>query len=174
MPEIESAGSLLREARRRAAMTQAQLADRAGITQNVVSAYESGRRQPSLPVLLGLIAATGHCVEGQLVGRDDAERAPLSGPLGQRVRRHRTKIKGIAATYGASNVRVFGSVARWAERAGSDVDFLLDLSPGTGLFALGRLRRDLEDLLHARVDVIPAAGLKAEVRTNIEADLVVL
>lgn len=71
-------------------------------------------------------------------------------------------------------MRDFGSVARGAERAGSDVDFPLDLSPGTGLFALGRPRRDLEDLLHARVDVIRAAGLKAEVRTNIEADMVVL
>ncbi|WP_091539969.1 helix-turn-helix transcriptional regulator [Modestobacter sp. DSM 44400] len=30
-------------------MTQAQLADRAGITQSVVIAYESSRREPALP-----------------------------------------------------------------------------------------------------------------------------
>jgi predicted nucleotidyltransferase len=43
-----------------------------------------------------------------------------------------------------------------------------------GLFTLGRLRRDLEDLLGARVDVVPEAGLKAEARPAIEADLVAL
>lgn len=39
--------------------TQAELAARAGITQSVVSAYESGRRQPSLPVMHGLVNAAG-------------------------------------------------------------------------------------------------------------------
>ena len=45
---INTAGTLLREARRRAVMTQAELAQRAGITQSVISAYESHRREPSL------------------------------------------------------------------------------------------------------------------------------
>lgn len=41
-------------------MTQRQLAERAGVQQPVISAYESGRRQPSLPMLQKLLAATGH------------------------------------------------------------------------------------------------------------------
>jgi transcriptional regulator with XRE-family HTH domain len=108
-------------------MTQAQLAQHAGTTQSVISAYEGGRRQPSLPVLLGLIAATGHSLEGCLVAARPGERAPLSGPLGRRVRRHSARIKDVAASYGAGNVRVIGSVARGAERTDSDVDLLLDL-----------------------------------------------
>lgn len=171
---IDSAGSLVREARRRAGMTQTQLAERAGVTQSVVSAYEAGRREPSLPVLLRLIAATGHALDGALVPMAAAGAAPLSGPLGRRVFRHRRQIKEIAASYGVGHVRVFGSVARGTERADSDIDLLLDLPDGIGLFALGRLRSDLEDLLRARVDVVPTAGLKAAARAEVEADLVAL
>src|SRR5215218_600320 len=172
MPVIDSASGLLREARRRARMTQAQLAERAGTTQSVVSAYESGARQPTLPVLLRLISATGHALEGSLVADDSTSRAALSGPLGQRVRLHRRKIRAILEAHGARDVRVFGSVARGAERADSDIDFLVDLPSDAGLFALGRLRSDLEDLLGARVDLVPADGLKPEARTRIDRDLV--
>lgn len=174
VPVIESAGRLVREARHRAGMTQGQLAGRTGVTQSVISAYESGRRQPSLPVLLGLIAATGHCLEGRLVAADPGQPASLSGPLGRRVSRHRRRINEIAASYGAAHVRVFGSVARGIETADSDVDLLVDLPKEMGLFDLGRLRRDLENLLNARVDVVPASGLKPEVRAAVEADLVAL
>jgi uncharacterized protein len=174
VPVIESAGPLVREARQRAGMTQGQLAERTGVTQSVISAYESGRRQPSLPVLLGLIAGTGHCLEGRLVVADPGRPASLSGPLGRRVSRHRRRINEIAASYGAAHVRVFGSVARGIETADSDVDLLVDLPQEMGLFDLGRLRRDLENLLNARVDVVPANGLKPEVRAAVEADLVAL
>jgi uncharacterized protein len=85
MAVIDSAGTLVRDARRRAGMTQAQLAHRAGITQSVVSAYEPNRREPSLPVLLRLIAATGHALEGRLVAVGQGTAATLSGPLGRRV-----------------------------------------------------------------------------------------
>jgi uncharacterized protein len=174
VPVIESASSLLREARRRAGLTQAQLAERAATTQSVVSAYESGRRQPSLPVLLSFIAATGHALDASLIPADPPRTTPLGGPLGRRVRRHRREIAELAATHGVRNVRVFGSVARGAERTDSDIDLLVDLTPGTGLFALGRLRRDLEDLLRARVDVVPAEGLKPENEARIRPDIVAL
>jgi predicted nucleotidyltransferase/DNA-binding XRE family transcriptional regulator len=154
-------------------MTQAQLAERAGTTQSVVSAYESGRRQPSLPVLLRLIAATGHALEGALVDAD-ARPAPLSGPLGRRVRRRRREILALVADCGARDVRIFGSVARGTERADSDIDLLVDLPSDTGLFTLARLRRGLEDLLGARVDVVPAEGLKAEARARVFSDAVAL
>ena len=40
--------TLIRAARRRAGLTQAELARRAGTSQPVVSAYEHGRRDPSV------------------------------------------------------------------------------------------------------------------------------
>ena len=55
-----TAGELLREARRRAGLSQMDLAARAGVTQSVISAYESGHRQPAIPTLRALIEATGH------------------------------------------------------------------------------------------------------------------
>lgn len=50
---------MLRAARRRAGATQREVACRAQVTQPVVAAYESGRRQPTLPMLEKLLAACG-------------------------------------------------------------------------------------------------------------------
>jgi uncharacterized protein len=41
------AGSLVLSARLKAGLTQRQLAERLDVTQQVVAAYESGRRQPT-------------------------------------------------------------------------------------------------------------------------------
>ena len=56
---VATAGALLREARLRSGLTQAELARRAGVTQSVISAYESGRRQPALTTLASLIWSAG-------------------------------------------------------------------------------------------------------------------
>lgn len=50
---------VLRTARRRAGLTQRALADRAGTSQATVSAYESGRKAPSVDTLERLLRATG-------------------------------------------------------------------------------------------------------------------
>lgn len=54
------AALLLRSARARAGLTQREVAALAEVTQPVVAAYESGRRQPTVPTLRRLLAATGH------------------------------------------------------------------------------------------------------------------
>jgi transcriptional regulator with XRE-family HTH domain len=51
--------SLLRTARRRHGLTQADLARRAGTTQSVISAYERGHRDPTYDTLRRLVEATG-------------------------------------------------------------------------------------------------------------------
>lgn len=53
------AGALLVQARLLAGMTQTELAARAGLAQPDVSAYETGRRQPTLPMLYRLLHAAG-------------------------------------------------------------------------------------------------------------------
>src|SRR5439155_8904833 len=55
-----TAGEVLRAARVDSRLTQRQLAERAGITQPVVAAYETGRRQPTIPMLRRLLAAADH------------------------------------------------------------------------------------------------------------------
>ena len=52
-------GITLREARRRGRLTQAELAERAGTSQAAISAYENGRKQPSVETLARLLAAAG-------------------------------------------------------------------------------------------------------------------
>jgi predicted nucleotidyltransferase len=69
---------------------------------------------------------------------------------------------------------VFGSVARGEDRPDSDVDLLADFPAGLSLFGLSRLEADLEAILGTRVDLIPAADLKPDVRERAEADLIPL
>lgn len=53
------AGDAIKRARLRAGLTQHALAARAGTSQATISAYESGRKQPSLETLDRILAATG-------------------------------------------------------------------------------------------------------------------
>lgn len=99
MPTVSTTrpGALLRDARRRSGLTQAELALRAGVTQSVISAYESGARQPSLPTLTRLVAATG--LELTVGLRKPAPaRARLTGPLGRRVVQHRRALTRAASS----------------------------------------------------------------------------
>jgi transcriptional regulator with XRE-family HTH domain len=58
-PAPTLAAGLLRLARDKADMTQAELATAAGISQQAVSAYETGRKEPTLPTLQRLLGAAG-------------------------------------------------------------------------------------------------------------------
>ena len=171
--EPGAAGALLRRARKQAGLSQMDLAARAGVTQSVISAYEAGQRQPSIPALARLIGAAGFELTLGL-RRPRGRPRRLSGPVGRRVRRHRNDLVAAAAAHGVTNLRVFGSVARGEDRPDSDVDLLADFPPGLSLFGLGRLQADLEGILGSGVDLIPAAGLKPSVRERVEPDLIKL
>lgn len=160
---VRSSGDVLREARHQAGLSQVELARRAGVTQSVVSAYESGARQPSLPMLERLVRATGS--ELDLLLRQSPSAS--NGLLAQSLRLHRQRIKLIVASHGLRHVRIFGSVARGEEGPESDIDLLVDVPPGVGLFELGRCQSELESLLGAKVDLIPAADLKAGVTADV-------
>lgn len=168
-----TAGSVLRDARRRAGLSQVELAGRAGVTQSVISAYESGHRQPSLPTLATLVEAAGFDLEVS-VRRQPGRLARLTGPVGRNVRQRRRELVAAAAAHGVANLRVFGSVARGQDHPDSDVDLLADLPRGMGLLGLGRVAEELEAIVGAPVDLVPAADLKPDVRQRAERDLVAL
>lgn len=69
------------------------------------------------------------------------------------VRKRRRDIERIASEYGASNIRIFGSVARGEAKPYSDIDFLVDLQRGRSLLDLGGLQMDLQALFDRPVDV---------------------
>jgi uncharacterized protein len=164
-------GALLRRARKRAGITQQELAARAGVAQSVISAYESGHRQPAVPTLAALIEAAGYELVMDLRPKPP-ELSRLSGPVGRRVRRRRRDLVAVAASHGVQNLRVFGSVARGQDRPDSDVDLLADLPPGLSLFGLARVQADLEAILGAPVDLVPAQDLRPGVRARVKDELV--
>lgn len=168
-----SAATLLRTARTAAGLSQAELAARAGVTQSVISVYESGRRQPALPTLTALVEAAGARLEVR-VRRQSVTLSRLSGPLGKRLRRNRAAVLRAAAAHGVRISGVFGTVARGEDRTDSDVDLLVTLPPRMGLLDLGRVTEELQVLLNARVDLVAAADLKADVRQNVLDELVPL
>jgi uncharacterized protein len=75
----------------------------------------------------------------------------------QRLEERRRDIIAAAARRGAINVRVFGSVARGEQHAGSDVDFLVDFEPSRSLVDLAGLILDLQEILQVPVDVVEAS-----------------
>ncbi|HUQ63090.1 MAG TPA: helix-turn-helix transcriptional regulator [Acidimicrobiales bacterium] len=73
MTEVENevAGALLKSARLGLGLSQHAFADLLDIAQPTLSAYESGRRQPTLPTLLRMLARAGLEVRMQLADRDN-------------------------------------------------------------------------------------------------------
>jgi len=169
-----TAATVLRDARLRARLSQTELARRAGVAQSVISAYESGRRAPSLATLTRMVEATGHTIKLELKQHDGATRGLPDTPIGRRLRRHRTAMFAVAARHGADNLRVFGSVARGEDTSESDVDIVADLPSGIGLFELGAFERELSDILKAKVDLVPSESLRPRVRAEVDIEAIPL
>ena len=73
MPTIEQqlAGALLVLARTRSGLSQRAFADLIGVAQPTLSAYESGKRQPTLPTLLSMLRRAGMDLRLEVVEADD-------------------------------------------------------------------------------------------------------
>jgi len=154
---------LIKEARERTGLTQSALAHRSGIRQSVISEYESGRREPSVAALDRLLSAAGLSLS--LTTEPETLR---------RVRSLARELRALLAEHGASNVEVFGSVARGDDREDSDIDLLVDLAPSVGMFDLARMRSEAETLLERDVDIVPRANLKPGFADAISRDAVPL
>ena len=70
-PAPTFAAGLIRLARSKADLTQSELAELAGVSQQVVSAYETGRKEPTLPSLQRLLAAAGYDLRVHLEPTDE-------------------------------------------------------------------------------------------------------
>lgn len=86
----------------------------------------------------------------------------------------RQNINRIAATHGARNVRVFGSVGRGESSDSSDLDLLVEMSEGRSLFDLVALGADLEEALGVAVDVVTEKSLSPYLRDRVLAEAVSL
>jgi predicted nucleotidyltransferase len=92
----------------------------------------------------------------------------------QVLREKRGEIERIAATHGAHNIRVFGSVARGEDTAESDIDLLIDVGPNTSSWFPAGLILDLEALLGRRVQIVTEKALRPELRDHVHQEAVPL
>ena len=95
-------------------------------------------------------------------------------PLRELVDAHRSEIKHIVARHHGRSVAIFGSVARGDERPGSDIDFLVELAPGTRPFEILRLGAELEEALGVSVDVGTPESLRPSLRATALAEAITL
>jgi predicted nucleotidyltransferase len=76
------------------------------------------------------------------------------------LRQRRAALLAAASRRGASNLRVFGSVARGNHDDQSDIDFLVDFEPSRSLVDVAGLILDLQEILGVPVDVVEASTLR--------------
>lgn len=93
----------------------------------------------------------------------------------EQLRTRRQVIETLGRKFGATRIRVFGSVARGEENDHSDIDFLVELPRGYDLFAQRMpLTEELSLLLARPVDVVPEHELSPHIRSRVVAEAVEL
>jgi predicted nucleotidyltransferase len=84
----------------------------------------------------------------------------------------REDILRLAEKHGASNVRVFGSVARGEAGPNSDIDVLVHMEDGRSYFDVVNLLDALEALLGRTVDIVDDDGLSPYLKERILAEAI--
>lgn len=118
-------------------------------------------------MLVKLVEAAGQQLQMSLIALPGSPRGLPDTLMGRRLRRRRKAVVEAAARRGATNVRLFGSVARGEDSESSDVDLLVDLADGVGLVTLIGLQRELSEILGRHVDVVPAASVKPAISSAV-------
>lgn len=131
-------GATLRRRRRALGLSQRELAARAGVTQPVIAAAESGRR--------GVAPETRRRLDGALACRPSVV-----------LDRHRARVREVITRHHGHEPLVVGSVARGDDTPGSDLDLMVTFDAGTDLVDLLGLVDDLEELLGVKVDIMSGA-----------------
>lgn len=158
MPSADSALLQLAEADRER--------DRAAekLQRAVVRAVEQGHSQSEVAEVLGVTQPA----VSQMLRAARARSRLFRGPVGRRLMAHRRDVRDVARAAGATNLRVFGSVALGEDDEGSDIDLLVRM-PSAGLFEITGLGLDISDLLGVPVDVVPEHLVKADMLPQLVA-----
>lgn len=85
-------------------------------------------------------------------------------------------IEAFCKRYHVHELALFGSAAKGKLRKGSDIDLLVEFEPDAqiGFITLSRMQRELSDLIHRKVDLVPKGGLKPRLRQEIFSSIKVL
>jgi predicted nucleotidyltransferase/DNA-binding XRE family transcriptional regulator len=147
------AALLVRSARERAHMSARDLAAASGVSASTVTRIERGEVNPTVVMLERLLEASGNQLDVVV-----SPRPPR--PTLAELRSHRNTIIGIVESFGGSNVRVFGSVARDDTHDDSDIDLLIDVPAGTGLITVERIAEAIEAAVPWTVDVVTSGAAR--------------
>lgn len=87
------------------------------------------------------------------------------------IRQHRNVL---AEKYGVAVVGVFGSYVRCVQRDQSDIDLLVDILRPISLLELVGAEIYLNEVLGARVDLVPKRDVREELRETIFAEAIAI
>ena len=164
---MASPRDLIREARSRAGLSQAQLAGRAKTSQSAIARYEAGYATPTLATLERILAASGDALVLEVSRRPPRRRVSKGLAM---LRQSRERLQSAARRYGVRDVRVFGSIARGEETPESDVDLLVELDPERTLLDLIGFQQEAEEILRVDVDVAALRFMKNRVRNRAQRE----
>jgi len=85
-------------------------------------------------------------------------------------------IKELCHRYKVRELSLFGSAVTNDFNEISDIDLLVEFESGAqiGFITLSRMQRELSEILHRRVDLVPKGGLKQKIREAVLANAKVL
>ncbi|MFC7485931.1 helix-turn-helix domain-containing protein [Knoellia sp. CPCC 206453] len=166
-----TAREILRRARRQQGLTQAELAERAGVSQTVVARYEARQQQPTVAALERLVAACGCDLEwivrhasdpadaGGAVGK--ASHARFPGPIGRRLTARLEEVLTLLTSAGGADPRLYGGVADGTEAIDCRVLIGVTVPPGADRLPLMAASGHIGLLLGAPVRVLSHADVAA-------------
>ena len=160
-PSATALGRRIADAKLAEGLSQAALARAISLDRTAVSKIESGQRSVSSLELATIARALNRSIQSFF-----AQVPPSGDPLGF-VRSKRTSVLRIARKHGARSIRIFGSTARGTATPTSDVDFLVEMEAGRGLFDQAAMLIELQDLLGRNVDVVTVNGLRDRIRERV-------
>lgn len=159
-PASTTARDILRLVRRRQRLSQAELAERAGVSQTVIARYESRRQQPTVAALQRIVAACGYTLEWSLrhapeAAVEAARHGLFPGPIGQRLVRETDAVLAALDAVGATDARVHGGVADGSEGVGCPVLIGVSLPPDVDIRSVMAAAGRIGLAIDAHVTIAP-------------------
>ena len=157
------AADVILAARRQAALSQAELAERAGTNQAVISRYESRKAHPSFAMVERLVEAADLQMEIELIPR-----VPLmgEGPIGQALTRERAVVLDTLRGSGVVEAEIAGDFATGTDTPGTPLLLLVRARQPLDDFALLSMRGTLEVCLGCTVIVLDADNIWGQWRAQ--------
>ncbi len=87
--------------------------------------------------------------------------------LFQELQKRRDEIISLGEIYGATNIRVFGSVAREDENENSDIDMLITRQEKMGMGEYLRFKEGVENMFNRKVDLATEKSLSKYIKDRI-------